>query len=364
MVLGQRTTGQVLRLVGAVLLLLGASDATAQSRSSAAGARRSAAPEVRTRESATEVRIGAAEPGARRASAMRPASPSAVSPLDIECADQEIIVDLADIQSASTEIPILVNAGQSGWQMALVSQDLTPQSGALIPAESLVALGAQKKWVPLSDTRPLPLVLDGQTGTTRIGVPVRALIPETAPPGDYTGEMTLIAARTFGDPAPQLRRFRFCLRLCQTIEHEFRGTRTYLHFGNTQSGQQFRVEGAIHYTHPVRLILRGEDGPVDALPLTKPFAGGAGAASEPTPLVWRLAAGASGIARPPDAAALDGSWIAWDLVSGECRKDYTLECDVTPAPYQAPGDYNARLRIDVQPLSGHGVPAKAAKNPS
>lgn len=242
---------------------------------------------------------------------------------------------------------LLVNASLAGWGLTVSCSDLLPTDSSIhdtIRAEE-ICLVSDGGNLSLDTIRSL--VLSGPLGETPLSLQLCAVTTSQHKLGTYQGNLILScqasptqAAHEYLVPVELKVQITSTLTLLDPM--------VYFHFGKPGSSQTAQISGSLKANSPMSITLTSDTGTPQEMPQVKPF-GTAKATDVSIPMEWKLGeAGAS--SRLPDEVNPAGNALTWaiDGLPGEVPIQFDLT--VSPAEFQAPGDYSMQLRVDLTPM--------------
>lgn len=247
-------------------------------------------------------------------------------------------------------LTLRITASGPCWLMKIKAIDLQhdePPHGRKISADEICWVNEEGERVPLR--APVTVSACGPAGVTTLELPLEIATLDFHEPGCYSGFIEIIATQAHG---AKPKTIKVPLTVCVTmhITHAIRDNKVYFHFADLPATQTAVISGDITADTSLHLSISTQTGRIDRLPF---FHSWSNAFKPPADssigLVWKLAEGPAGHARPPDLQPNGGKSLAWVLAGTPGTTTYQLELGITPEAYQAPGDYGMEVTVTLQP---------------
>ncbi len=254
------------------------------------------------------------------------------------------IAPQAGVQTLDIPVRVRVSSSAAGWEMRVKSTHLTSEDGDSISHDEVKLVTAEGLLLPLHAFQMV--VSDGPAGESEYAIELAVEVEDWLECTTYTGELFLGAQHPQGPRSP-LQKIPIALTIRCGCAHQIENNKMYFHFADLPDTQTATANGQVSADVPVQLRLRALEGRIDELPLLR--AHGDEAPDARIPLDWRLAEGGQ-FRRPPDGACSDEEVAAWLLHGTPGAVAYELDLSLTPAPYQAAGDYGMEVEVTLQPV--------------
>ncbi len=261
---------------------------------------------------------------------------------------KESIGPYPDTYPIQEPVSLELTASQVGWALTLSCTDLTPSDSSihdLIRANEIYLVGANGSNQPLDTIQAL--ILSGPQGITPLVLELCAITTAQHKLGTYVGNLVVSCQASPTQPAREVL-VPIELKVQVTSLLTLVDPLVYFHFGRPGSSQTAQIQGSLRANSPMSITLSSSTGSPQQMPQVKPF-GTAEASDVPIPTEWKLGE-AGTAARLPDTVSASGNALTWSVQGLPGEVPLQFELTVSPGQFQAPGDYNMQVRVDLTPL--------------